>query len=447
MCATGWFAASVAIALVCHPGPASAQSGFAKQPKSAWDTAADQPMDTHQKALRNLQKRIEAAKDQRRKIKTELESLRNDRARLYAALIEAASRIQKSEARIGALEQKLQKSRLREKGIRRSLYSRRAVIAEILAALQRMGRRPPPALLVAPADILKAIRTSMLLGSVIPGMRADTRILAADLEELLKVRRTIAGERNLLRKRVDDLGRERIRLAAILDARREAVSMVEGALASEQKRAAQLAARASTLKNLIGSMESEIDAARRASKAARKAEAERRKAGRSGQGKQRNPFADKGRIAPAIAFSEAKGLLPLPVAGKFLRKFADPDNFGGKEKGVSIATGFNALVASPADGWVVYAGPYRNYGQLLIVNVSDGYYIVLTGMQRLVVTAGQFVLAGEPVGSMGDGSVRTSTTIAIGATQPVLYIEFRKDGIPVDPGPWWARPELEKVRG
>ncbi|MDP4593265.1 MAG: murein hydrolase activator EnvC [Beijerinckiaceae bacterium] len=416
-------------------------------PGGALENGSDAPMDAHQKKLRDLQKVIEAAHSQRRKIRTDLESLRNDRARLNTALIETTSGIQTSEARIAALEVNLNQSKLREAGIRRSLYARRAVIAEILAALQRMGRRPPPALLISPGDILRAVRTSILLGSVVPEMRADTKILAADLEELLKIRNGIAVERDVLKKKVDELGQERIRLAAILDTRRESVSAVEGALASEQKRAAELAGKASTLKNLIGSMESEIAAAREASEAARKAEAERRKTADLSGGRKSNPFADKARIAPAIAFGEAKRLLPLPVAGTFVRKYAEPDNFGGKENGQSIATGLNSLVSSPADGWVVYAGPYRSYGQLLIVNVGDGYYIVLTGMQRLVVSTGQFVLAGEPVGSMGDGSVRTAATIAVGASRPVLYIEFRKDGAPVDPGPWWARPELEKVRG
>ena len=68
-------------------------------------------------------------------------------------------------------------------------------------------------------------------------------------------------------------------------------------------------------------------------------------------------------------------------------------------------------------------------------------------MERVNVKVGQFVLAGEPVAIMGDGSARNAVAIAIGATQPVLYVEFRKDGTSIDPGPWWAKTDLEKVRG
>ena len=103
-------------------------------------------------------------------------------------------------------------------------------------------------------------------------------------------------------------------------------------------------------------------------------------------------------------------------------------------------------VTAPADGWVVFAGPFRSYGQLLILNAGGGYHVLLAGMERISVDLGQFVLAGEPVAVMGNGS-RIAAILATGSSQPVLYIEFRKDGTPIDPGPWWAAGEVEKVRG
>ena len=86
-------------------------------------------------------------------------------------------------------------------------------------------------------------------------------------------------------------------------------------------------------------------------------------------------------------------------------------SFGGKKP--------RAVVASPSDGWVAFSGPYRTYGQLLIINAGGGYYVVLAGMERINVEVGQFVLAGEPVALMGDGSAKTAAAIAIGATQPI----------------------------
>jgi septal ring factor EnvC (AmiA/AmiB activator) len=48
---------------------------------------------------------------------------------------------------------------------------------------------------------------------------------------------------------------------------------------------------------------------------------------------------------------------------------------------------------------------------------------------------------------MGDGTAKTAAAVAIGATQPVLYVEFRKDGAAIDPGPWWTKPDNLRVRG
>jgi septal ring factor EnvC (AmiA/AmiB activator) len=147
-----------------------------------------------------------------------------------------------------------------------------------------------------------------------------------------------------------------------------------------------------------------------------------------------------------VAFAEAKGMLPLPVNGVRIRRFGSADGLGGVEKGLSIATRPGAQVTAPCDGWVVYAGPFRSYGQLLILNAGGGYHVLLAGMERISVDLGQFVLTGEPVAMMGSGG-QAAAVVAIGSSQPVLYVEFRKDGSPVDPSPWWATTNSEKVRG
>ena len=120
---------------------------------------------------------------------------------------------------------------------------------------------------------------------------------------------------------------------------------------------------------------------------------------------------------------------------------------GGTEHGVSMSTLPRAVVCAPADGSVVFSGRYRTYGQLLIINTGGGYYVLLAGMDRINVSPGEFVLTGEPVGAMGEGSTRMATAAAVGAAAPVLYIELRKDGTAIDPGPWWAKSDIEKARG
>jgi septal ring factor EnvC (AmiA/AmiB activator) len=155
---------------------------------------------------------------------------------------------------------------------------------------------------------------------------------------------------------------------------------------------------------------------------------------------------DPARLSPAIAFASAKGLFAFPVNGRKIRDFGGSDGAGGVEKGISLATRAGAQVTTPCDGWVVYAGPFRSYGQLLILNAGGGYHVLIAGMERISVNIGQFVLTGEPVATMGTTS-QVASILATTASQPVLYVEFRKDGTPIDSGPWWATHEGEKVRG
>jgi septal ring factor EnvC (AmiA/AmiB activator) len=104
-------------------------------------------------------------------------------------------------------------------------------------------------------------------------------------------------------------------------------------------------------------------------------------------------------------------------------------------------------VLAPADGTVKFAGEFRSYGQLLIIDVGGGYHVLLAGMERIDVQLGQFVLAGEPVAAMDSQRLASVGATLVGTTEPVLYIEFRKDGASIDPAPWWAASNPEKVGG
>ena len=213
-------------------------------------------------------------------------------------------------------------------------------------------------------------------------------------------------------------------------------------MAAERQRAVTLAQQVDSLQGLIAKMELDLQSA---AKAAATAELKGTPAALNGK-PDLGALKDSGRLSPAIAFASAKKLLPLPVNGTRIRNFGGSDGNGGQEKGISIATRPSAQVTTPCDGWVVYAGPFRSYGQLLILNAGGGYHVLIAGMERISVNIGQFVLTGEPVAIMGSQS-QIASILAAPSSQPVLYIEFRKDGAPIDSGPWWAASEGEKVRG
>jgi len=386
--------------------------------------------------LKDAQAAQRKSADAEATLKREIEEIGADRRKLNQALIDTAARSRDLEAKVAATERRLKPLDADEASIRKSLEARRAVIGEVLAALQRMGRRPPPALIASPEDALQTVRTAMLLGAVLPEMRQQVEALANDLAELINVRKKITQERDRLRKEVASLGEQRARMTALVAERQRQQAEREKTLDGERVRAADLAKQVDNLKDLIAKLEQNLDPAIRAA----------REAARSDGRPEMSAFRDPGRLAPAVAFASLRGHIPIPVNGVKIKEFGAPDGLGGSEKGLSIATRNSAQVTAPADGWVVYAGPFRSYGQLLILNAGGGYHVLLAGMERISVDLGQFVLAGEPVAVMGSGS-HIASILASGSSQPVLYVEFRKDGIPVDPGPWWASGEGEKVRG
>jgi septal ring factor EnvC (AmiA/AmiB activator) len=425
------FAMVAACALALPIGAASAQKPTIDDVRQR-----DQELD----AVRAEQRK---ALESQKALRDEINAIGEDRRKLNQALIDTAAGIRSVEGRVAGTEARLQQLIDSEASIRNSLDGRRAVIVEVLAALQRIGRRLPPALMVKPEDALESVRTAMLLGAVVPEMRVEAEALAGELSDLVRVRAEAATERDGLARDLMALSIEKNRMTLLVDERQKHQSEAEKKLEAERQRAAELSRQADNLKDLIGRLERGLDSAARAARSAEEGRA---------LGDTRadlSALKDPGRLTPAIAFASAKGVLPIPVNGVKSRDFGAADGNGGTERGISIATRPGAQVTAPCDGWVVYAAPYRSYGKLLILNAGGGYHVVLAGMERISVDIGQFVLTGEPVAVMGSGPQVASAMLtgAAGSSQPMLYIEFRKDGSPVDPNPWWATPDSEKVRG
>ncbi|WP_449566864.1 murein hydrolase activator EnvC family protein [Methylobacterium fujisawaense] len=432
------------VALVSIGSAARSETPTATDPEAI--QRANEERERRAENLKRVQDAIAASAGQRSQFESEIAAIGSDRAKLDAALLDAGRQAQATEDRLSRLEERLKAMSESEAAIRHSLQGRRGIVAEILAALQRMGRRPPPAVLVSPEDVLAAIRTSMLLGAVVPELRGEVDTLAADLAEMIRLRGLIAQDKEGLSNDLAGWAREQQRLQALVAARRARQAEIESGLTAERRRAAELGAQAKNLKDLLDRTEAEVAAAKRSAEEA-KAAAER-EARITQERFAAAGFRDPARLAPKVHFAEARGEVPRPVSGRVARGFNQPDGNGGTTRGVSFTTRPKASVSSPADGWVQFAGPFRSYGQLLIINAGDGYYLLLAGMDQISVEVGQFVLAGEPVGTMGEKSAGPGGSEG----DPTLYVEFKKDGGSIDPEPWWAKSPNntvlgEKVRG
>ena len=419
--------------------PAVAQSAAPTQQAAAGSPDAIKQREEELEATREQQRK---AAELQQKLKADIAAIGQDRAKLNQQLIDIATQVRTVETRIGETEAQLRPLDSREQQVRATLDSRRTEIVEVLAALQRAGRRTPPALLVRPEDALQSLRTAMLLGSVVPELRGRAEKLAADLGELVSLRQRIATKRDELARDRDRLKDDSVRLAALVEERQRKQSAIEKDVEAEGARAINLSRQVEGLQGLITKMEQDLKSAAKAAATASLQGAPAAPGGKPNLGALKDPA----RLTPAIAFASARGLFAFPVNGRKIREFGGSDGSGGVEKGISLTTKAGAQVTTPCDGWVVYAGPFRSYGQLLILNAGGGYHVLIAGMERISVNIGQFVLTGEPVATMGSTS-QVASILATTASQPVLYVEFRKDGTPIDSGPWWAANEGEKVRG
>jgi septal ring factor EnvC (AmiA/AmiB activator) len=432
------------------PAPPAETTAAAPTPPA--DPAADlqRKRDETRGELEALSKTISVSDDKVKQLQDSIAAIDKSTASLRQALIESAARRKAMDRQIRDSEAKLADLKVKEEAIRGSLHERRGLLAEVLSALERMGRNPPPALLVTPDDALASVRSAILLGAVVPGMRKATDKLLADLTELSSLQASAAAEKASLTATMTSSLEEERRMDLLI-AENDKHAHDNGAeIEAERKRSEELARQATSLEGLVASLEGQIGSVRDAAAAARREE-ERQRQLTAQQREEAKALAeggvpDKNRIAPAYPFSDLKQKLELPAAGDILRQFGDDDGTGHTATGTTVATEPGALVTAPADGLVVFAGAFRSYGQMIILDTGDGYHMVLSGMDAIKTRQGKFVFAGEPLAVMGAKRVASATALALETGRPTLYIEFRRDGKPVDSRPWWTSKETGKAR-
>lgn len=388
--------------------------------------------------LQELEESIAVSRQKQQDLRQEVARLASDRKSIQTDLLDTAERIKTLEISLTDREASLKILFEDQTALRVSLAEQRDSLSEILAALQRIGRNPPPALAIRPGDALDSVRSAILLSTLVPEIRIEAQSLVTQLEELISLQKKIEEEKGALRTNLSKLGEERRRLDLLQIRKREEQEKTQEQAASEEDKIEDLALKASGLKELITAMEQEIEAARLAVKEAQDAEKLVIEQEIKTRKQKIAALKNAARLSPAIPFPKMKGLLRLPAEGSILKAFGAKDDFGGTHQGLSITTRQGAQVTSPADGWIVYSGPFRSFGKLLIINAGDGYHIVLAGLDNLTAQVGDFVLANEPVGQMQQMKVASTNLLDSTTTGPVLYMELRRDGDAINPAPWWT---------
>ena len=326
-------------------------------------------------------------------------------------MVKLAKTVQEKEDDLTRLEnrQKQMQTRQRELEERLSLTNRQ--IVQVTTGLQTLAIRPPELALMQVRTPLNTLRSRMLMGYSIPVIQGTNKQVQQDLAELSRLKADLQEQIVRIKSAHTQLSEQSSQMDKLLQQKSILQAQYQVSQAQANERVKVLGAQARDLKDLLDRLDNE------------KKEATRLAVQHLNQNK---PAFRQASAPSGGVFAKAKGRLPYPVRGTITGKFGDTTVGGAHTKGITLTARPSARVVAPFDGTVLFAGPFKNYGELVILDHGDSYLTLLAGMETINPAVGQQVLAGEPIGQMK-------------AVKPDLYFEIRKDGQPIDPTSWFAK--------
>lgn len=375
--------------------------------------------------LNEVERQLEQSRQRQQELAKQAQDLAGQIQVLRDNAVQAAAGAQAQETTLDRLDRDLAKLTVQEQAEAAELQRKRAAEGRVLMALAQLARDPPTALALSPVPPVDAVRGGLLLGRAVPPLAAKARALGDEIARLESVRAQIAAAEAAHRAAGKNLAQDEARIAVLIARKQTLQQQTQQGLAQNRRRQAALAAKAGSLRDLIARLEAERVATERQA---------RPKANSHGTA----PLATTTPIGVPSGIrsvAQAKGHFAVPAAGPLVVHFGETQPGGVTSKGLTFETRPGAQVVAPFDGRVMYAGPFKGYGQILIIGHGGGYYSVLAGLDRIEQSVGQWLVAGEPVGTMPEGNQR-----------PRLYLELRDNGRPVNPLPWLAI-HNEKVNG
>jgi septal ring factor EnvC (AmiA/AmiB activator) len=376
--------------------------------------------------LKNVEQELQRNREQEKALAAREASLQMEIDALRGQLVEAAAAARVHEQGVNEHQQTLVGIETEEKAKVETLEGRRRQMSDLLMALARHARRPTEALIALPASPEDTIRAALLLAAAVPELEAEASSLKADIDELEAIRRAAAASREGLDKESRELVQGRSRLEALIAQRSTLQQQTQAERRKAREDADRLAREAKDIKDLMERLEAE--------RVQRSADATRQK-----------PLAVTAPTPPARrpGNPDLTGLpRPIaPVTGRLTAFFGGRGDEGSLNRGVTLEVASGASVLAPFAGRIVYAGPFRDYGQLLIIEHGEGYHLLLAGFGRIDSALGESVLAGEPIGIVGNMGAAGG-----GGALSRLYLELRRNGRPIDPMPWLGT-STDKVSG
>jgi septal ring factor EnvC (AmiA/AmiB activator) len=406
-------------------------------------------------SLGKIEQNLDQRRAERERLGQQTKRVKSEISALQRKLVAKAGRMQAAEEIARESKARLAELRKRESFLSREMTQDREEIANLLAALLRLRRQPAVIAMATAHDAAQTARTAHLLAVATSELDRRAETMRGELVRLASLRAGIEEQHRLLQGNALVLSKDRGDIKRLLSAKRALHARLRQKDRATANEVEKLAAKARDLRSLISRLEERrrrLAAERQKAEARRMAEAEAARKARAEavrgmaeapattEAKKKDAIGQRDALAkavpdrqvamaPSVAFSKRRGSLPLPARGPIIKSYGATTRFGTITQGVTVETVDDAQVVSPHGGEIVFAGPFRDYGVVLIISHGEGYHTLLAGIGRSYVAVGQRVLAGEPVAQMGEGSKKNRS----------LYVELRRKGSAIDPRSWWAR--------
>lgn len=340
--------------------------------------------------------------------KADSELSQAEAAKQRAAAI--AARIQAAEAEIAAGETRIRLIQQMQRNQQARLAAKQEPAARLVGALQTLARRPPALALTQPGSITDLVHVRAVLASITPVLRKRTAELRAEIDASQKLKSSAALAIKTLEGSRQKLAEQRQALVQLAALHRAQSQQIQGSAMAEQDKALALGEQARDITDLLNRLDD--DAAIRARLASLPGPVLR--PARPGQTGEANDSGDATAKAMTIPYR-------LPVAGVLISGLGEVSDAGARSRGMTLSTRPDAQIVAPNGGRIAFAGPYRGYGNIVIIDHGRGWTTLITQVSALDVNTGENIVQGGPIGRAGKD-------------RPMVTIELRHDNKPVDIG-------------
>lgn len=374
----------------------------------------DSPQETRA-ALRSALEERAAAEARSERLEKEAATAENAVDRTASQTAALAARIQQAESGIAAANARSALIEDERANLREELGREQQPVVRLTAALQQFSRRPVALSVLRPGEVRDVVYLRAIMASAVPEVQARTASLRGRLARTRQLQREAEQASQILRAEESSLAERREELAAVETRQRLAAREAGNIASRESERALALAEQALDLDALVG----ELDRAAQLRERLAALPGPTMRPSQGGQTPRPQPAISPTTSPTAIASLAAPSPYMLPVSGRTVLGFGAPQG-SGLSQGLTLAPLAGAQVVSPASGRVAFSGPYRGFGQIVIIEHSGGWTSLVTGLARSDVNVGEELLGGSPIGIAGQG-------------RPTISLELRHDGAAVNP--------------